>query len=209
LLDNAALAARAARLLRGLLPQLAPEWTAYLSASNPAEQRIAGWFLLAKLPGTAVDLVDPNLAYVRPVGAVGSFQGRWPDWLVAPRGVRLAPVEPPAVSGDQVCFGSCGPGKFPFRLPDFIAAEAAQAAAERGGFAPGPTVPGVSSVWEELLGYMRAHPRDPRAPEALYWLIHVSHYGTGHNRSGYRAFNLLHQRYPASTWAKQSKYYYD
>src|SRR5215831_17517223 len=209
LLDDTALAARMAQLLRALLPQLAPEWTVYLSARNRQEQRIAGWFLLVKLPGAAVDLADPNLAYVRPVGSVPSFQGRWPDWLVAPRGARLPPVAPPAVSGDQVCFGSCGPGKFPFRLPDFIAAGAAQAAAERGGFAIGVAVLGASSVWEELLDYVGAHPRDPRAPEALYWLIHVSHYGTGHNRSGYRAFNLLHQRYPGSTWAKQSKYYYD
>ena len=89
----------------------------------------------------------------------------------------------------------CGSGKFPFRLPDVIAAHAAT---ERTSFSPGPDVPGVSSVWEELLGYMRAHPRDPRAPEALYWLIHVSHYGTGDNRCGYRAFTLLHDRYPNS-----------
>jgi len=209
LLDNTAVAVRMAQLLRGLLPQLAPEWTAYSSARNRQDQRIAGWFLLAKMPGAAVDLADPNLAYVRPVGSVSSFEGRWPDWLVAPRGARPQPVEPAAVSGDQVCFGLCGPGKFPFRLPDFIAAQATQAVIERSSFAPGPKVPGVSSVWEELLDYMRDHPRDPRAPEALYWLIHVSHYGTGHNRSGYRAFNLLHERYPSSTWAKQSKYYYD
>ena len=209
LLDNTAVAVRMAQLLRGLLPQLAPEWTAYSSARNRQDQRIAGWFLLAKMPGAAVDLADPNLAYVRPVGSVSSFEGRWPDWLVAPRGARLQPVEPAAVSGDQVCFGLCGPGKFPFRLPDFIAAQATQAVIERSSFAPGPKVPGVSSVWEELLDYMRDHPRDPRAPEALYWLIHVSHYGTGHNRSGYHAFNLLHERYPSSTWAKQSKYYYD
>jgi hypothetical protein len=209
LLDNMALAARMAQLLRVLLPQLAPEWTAYLSARNREEARIAGWFLLAKLPGAAVDLAEPNLAYVRPVGSVRSFQGRWPDWLVAARGARLPPVEPSASAGDEVCFGFCGAGKFPFRLSDFITAEAPQAAAERGGFAPGPQGIGVSSVWEELLAYMRAHPRDPRAPEALYWLIRVSHYGTGHNRSGYRAFQLLHQRYPGSTWAKQSKYYYD
>jgi hypothetical protein len=59
------------------------------------------------------------------------------------------------------------------------------------------------------LPYWRDPSCCPRAPEALYWLIHVSHYGTGHNRSGYRAFMLLHERYPGSTWAKQSKYYYD
>ena len=48
----------------------------------------------------------------------------------------------------------CGRGKLPFPLPDFIAAQAAQAAIERSSFAPGPDVPGVSSVWEELLDTM-------------------------------------------------------
>jgi hypothetical protein len=27
------------------------------------------------MPGAAVDLADPNLAYVRPVGSVSSFEG--------------------------------------------------------------------------------------------------------------------------------------
>src|SRR5262249_24674901 len=128
LLDNRAVASRMAQRLHGLLPQLAPEWTAYWSARNREEQRIAGWVLLAKRPGAAVDLADPSLAYIRPVGSVSSFEGRGPDWLVAPRSARLQPVAPAAVSADEVCFGLCGSGKFHFRLPDFIAAQAEQAA---------------------------------------------------------------------------------
>jgi hypothetical protein len=209
LLENATIGDPMARLLSGLLPQLATEWTSYLSASNRDEKRIAAWFLLVKLPGAAVDLADPVRAYNRPTGSVPAFQGHWPDWRVAARGGKLPPVEPAAVSDDRVCFGLCSPGKFEFRVPDFIAAGAVQAAAERGGFAPDPSTAGLSAVWEELLGYVRAHPGDPRSPEALYWLIRVSRYGTGHNRSSYRAFQLLHERYPGSTWAKQSKYFYD
>ncbi len=67
----------------------------------------------------------------------------------------------------------------------------------------------ASSVWEAVLAYAKAHPADPRSPEALYWLVHVGHYGDGHNHSGHRAFDLLHQRYPTSAWAKKTKYYYD
>ncbi len=43
-------------------------------------------------------------------------------------------------------------------------------------------------VWEVMLDYAARHPRDPRAPEALHWLIHVGHYGQSHNHSGRRAF---------------------
>jgi hypothetical protein len=179
------------------------------SAPSRGQKRIAGWFLLAKLPGAAVDLAYPTSDYVRPVGSVRTFQGHWPDWLVAPPGRKLPPIASQRVELDQVCFGLCGPGKFAFRLADFVAAGAAQVAAERGGFAAYPNTAGVSSVWEELLDYMRAHPRDPRAPEALYWLTEVSRYGHGHDRSSYRAFKLLHERYPGSSWAKQSKYFYD
>jgi TolA-binding protein len=64
-------------------------------------------------------------------------------------------------------------------------------------------------VWEDVLSYARNHPADPRSPEALYWLVRISHYGTGHNRSSYRAWVLLHNRYPKSQWATASKYFYD
>jgi len=69
--------------------------------------------------------------------------------------------------------------------------------------------PGSSSVWEELLNYVQAHPAESRSPEALYWLVRVSRFGTGHNQSSKRAFLLLHQRYPETHWAKETKYYYD
>jgi TolA-binding protein len=66
-----------------------------------------------------------------------------------------------------------------------------------------------ASVWEEVLTYAGAHPADTRSPEALYWLVHITRYGHSHNHLSHKAFDLLHQRYPNSTWAKQTKYYYD
>ena len=60
-----------------------------------------------------------------------------------------------------------------------------------------------------MLTYLRAHPADPRAPEALYWLVHVGRFGGSHDHSGRRAFELLHARYPKSGWAQRTPYFFD
>jgi hypothetical protein len=203
LLQDMATADRLAAALRPLLPQMDNEWQAFLAAKAGQDKRFAAWFILAKIPGLDTDLRG---TYTRPQGTVADFDGHWHDWLYAAAGAP--PVPPPAIEGDIVCFGMCGPGAFPLRLPGFVADAAAQAATERGRFAPRDPSSAVS-VWEDVLTYVKAHPSDPRSPEALYWLVRVSRFGTGHNRSSYRAFLLLHQRYPASTWAKASKYFYD
>jgi hypothetical protein len=39
--------------------------------------------------------------------------------------------------------------------------------------------------------------------------VRVSRFGTGHNRSSYRAFVLLHERYPNSARAKQTTNFHD
>ena len=90
-------------------------------------------------------------------------------------------------------------------MPEFIRARANQAAHERAFFfktdhpygkPPPPTPLGAVDVWDEMLAFAKAHPTDPRIPEALHWLVHVGHFGGSHDRSGYRAFELLHARYP-------------
>ncbi len=129
----------------------------------------------------------------------------------------------PDAATDLVCLGECGRGASPLRLPDPVAAVQAQALKERAGFdqppqtfynsgptnPPRPAPPGTVSPWEEMLAWVTAHRQDPRAPEALYWLVHVGHFGGSHDHSGRRAFRLLHGRYPDSDWAKRAKFYYD
>ena len=138
---------------------------------------------------------------------------------------------------DVVCKTICGAGGFVPRLPSFLSDTAPRATAERrllpppgrytdtGGYTadrrdafpnqvdtdrnPVPAPPGATYVWDFILDYANRHPRDPRVPEALHWMIHVGHYGQSHNHSGKRAFTLLKSRYPASSWAKQNQFYYD
>ena len=153
---------RMAGLLRVLLPQLDTEWQTFLAAKPGEEKRFAAWFILAKLPGADVDLGN---GYTRPQGTVSEFDGHWHDWLYAPAGA--AAVQPPAVTGDVACFGMCGPGAFPLHLPAFAAAAADRMAQERGRFLPADAK-SARSVWEDVLSFAKAHPADPRSPEALY-----------------------------------------
>ncbi|MBS0638853.1 MAG: hypothetical protein JSS43_03210 [Proteobacteria bacterium] len=203
LMQDVGTAQRLTTVLQTLLPQLEAEWKAFLAAKTPEDRRFAAWFVLVKMPGLDVDLGG---TYTRPQGAVADFEGHWHDWLYAP--VSAAAVPAPEVKGDVVCYGMCGPGIFPFRLPAFVQASAGAVARERGQYQPANQKT-AGSVWEDLLAYAKAHPKDPRSPEALYWLIRVSRFGSGHNRSSYRAYVLLQARYKGSTWAQKSKYFYD
>jgi hypothetical protein len=222
-----------ARDLARLLPQMKGDWTAIAATPPGPAKRFAIFFAMAKIPGLDVDLVS----YTRPQGTIAKFQGYWKDWTILPRGRTLATTAPPHPSAyardgvyygdgddqddggrsDLTCLGECGLGAFPLRLPGFVAAGQAKARAERGAFVDDAYLPdgatralpkGSLNAWEELLAYARAHPDDPRAPEALYWLIHVTHLGPNNNRMSYRAFKQLHSRYPKSSWAKRAPYYY-
>ena len=186
---------------------------------------------MAKIPGLRTDLVN----YVRPEGGVAQFQRYWTDWIITPAGRSGGEASPPSLADyqqdgagvsaktpdpatDLSCLGECGLGAAPLRLPDFARADALRAAQERTRFVsfeqtygrPKPVMPvdGVA-IWDQMLAYLQAHPADPRAPEALYWLVRVGRFGGGHDHSGAKAFRLLHARYPRSAWAARTPYYYD
>ena len=127
---------------------------------------------------------------------------------------------------DLSCLGECGRGAQPLRLPDFVQRGQNRAKAERAFFVqrddtengvydevahklrePPSGPASARAVWDEMLDYAKVHPNDPRIPEALHWIVHASHFGASHNHSGRRAFQMLHQRYPQSIWAKQTKVY--
>ncbi|PZQ63558.1 MAG: hypothetical protein DI570_08460 [Phenylobacterium zucineum] len=218
-----------ARALETLLPPMAEDFRRIRTTPGGPQRRFAQLFILAKIPGVRLDLVD----YTRPEGTVAQFQYYWTDWIFLPKGRPVAPRPPPLAAyqaagrvdsdtGDAAtdlsCLGECGRGAAPLRLPEFAAALSGQAAIERGYFhrwtgtvsgEPEPTPPGGVSAWNEMLEFARANQAHALVPEALYWLVRVGRWGGSHDRSGKRAFELLHARYPQSAWAKRSPYFYD
>ncbi|MEA3038673.1 MAG: hypothetical protein QOE79_1186 [Sphingomonadales bacterium] len=219
-----------ARELVPLLPQLRGDWRAILAARPGPDKRFATFFAMAKLPGLRSNLVQ----YQRPQGGVSDFPGYWVDWTIPARpGEPAFPREGQYGAGnyywyavaegpaDLLCVEKCGLGAAPLRLPPFVQPLQARAGAEQGFFVseeaktyrlasqpPAPPPSGLR-VWEELLGWARAHPRDPRSPQAFYWLIHIGRWSDTPGHIGRRAFALLHARYPRSVWAERAPYYYD
>ena len=64
-----------------------------------------------------------------------------------------------------------------------------------------------------VMAWANAHPDDPRVPEGLYRLVRVTRYGCrtvdDNGRISKAAFEMLHKRYPASSWARQTPYWFD
>jgi hypothetical protein len=202
--------------------------TVVKTPAGPAK-RFGEFFIMAQMPGLATDLTS----YTRPSGSVASWQGNWPDWMILPKAAANGDFTPPCLlsylpdgycdtatpsgdallwpTADVVCLTYCGAGGAPMRLPGFMAATRAQAAREWKTLAQpyhdNDTL--GSPVWEEVFAYASAHPSDPRSPEALYWLVHVTRYGHTHNHLSHRAFDILHQRYATSAWTKKTPYYFD
>lgn len=223
LLRNDAAVDETARALVTLLPQVRGDWQRILRTRPGPDKRFAAIFVMAKIPSLRTDLAD----YARPYGTEPSFGGYWDDWLV--QAPRRAPAGsfPAATAYDQgiwwndassesvadlTCSGKCGDA-FPVHLAPFAAPLQAAALHERDALRTHAGLPkgvtGGTTLWESALAWVAAHPRDPRAAEALYRLNRVGRWGGGANHLSKRAFRLLHARYPGTIWAKRSPYYYD
>ncbi|WP_442679382.1 hypothetical protein ACSBM8_18095 [Sphingomonas sp. ASY06-1R] len=222
--DDAAIDQLAAELAV-LLPAIRQDWLTIRHTPPGPAKRFAEFFVLAKIPGMSPDFAG----YTRPEGTPRQWQGDWWDWMILPRPAR-ARIDPPDASRynlwesrqsadqahpDLVCGAYCGASGFPLHLPQFAIEAQPRARVERSRLLfynddnKAKLPPGSVSAWASLLEYARAHPRDPRSPEACYWLIRITRWRTAHDRIGYKAFRLLHTVHPRSIWTKRSPLYFD
>src|SRR5262249_24428210 len=61
------------------------------------------------------------------------------------------------------------------------------------------------------LTYAKAHPNDPRVPDALAWTVKCTHYGMTDDQTqkiSKEAFAVLHTKYPTNPWTKKTPYWY-
>jgi len=96
-----------------------------------------------------------------------------------------------------------------YQFPDFLDQAQQKIAAEEWqqlsnlGAAP-------SYLSRHVLDWAQKHPDDPRVPEALHLAVRSTRYGCVDAATSYskQAFQLLHRRYPDSSWAKKTPYWY-
>jgi len=100
-------------------------------------------------------------------------------------------------------------GKDEPAAPFLSAAEQAQADAEWEKLKELPTAP--NWLAGQALDWAGRNPDDARIPEALHLAVRATRYGCTNQGSGEyskRAFDLLHRRFPASQWTKETPYWY-
>ena len=71
--------------------------------------------------------------------------------------------------------------------------------------------PAANYLGGVAIAYARAHPDDPRVPEALYRVVRATYYGCTDDNTGKvskEAFDLLHGRYPKSPWTEKTPYWF-
>jgi len=63
----------------------------------------------------------------------------------------------------------------------------------------------------QVLAYAKDHEDDQRVPQALHLAVRATHFGCTNaetTRLSKAAFNFLHEHYPKSEWATETRYYY-
>jgi len=185
-----------ARSLAGRLAELQPAVAAglrdYLAQTDPAA-RFAAVFLMLRDPGFDL-MVRQGWPRETPIGKIDDFRDNWWDWGRAVGG-RFDEAKPDAAVH--------APAKF---LPPAEQAQAAKEAANlkaAAEFAP-------DYLGQQALAWARQHPDDPRVPEALHLVVRATRFGnTGSNNIVSKAaFQLLHAKYPKSTWTAQTPFWY-
>ena len=197
---------------------LAADLAAYRTADAGAARVFAASFAILRWPGLRPYVVGglsrlsaplPDLPAPTGLDGIDDFRQNWwcqprpgstdtgsPVWVhdyygvgVTPRGgLALVDAGPPAFLAD---------------------AERRAAASQWTAIRTLPTAPNY--LVAQVLAWVRAHPRDPRAAESLALAVRATRYGCvdGDTSALSRAaFQLLHARYPTTPWARQTKYWY-
>ena len=205
------------KVCRGLVPileQLAPELKGdlrrYVSAPNRPSRRFAAVFTILRFPGLHL-YVGAGPARRTPLARIDNLRENWWCRLPAQGGSRIYM----GVRNYRMEIAFQTPLKmiYPQKELDYPAflslAQKAEAAAEWEQLSALETAPNHLS--RQVLEWAQSHREDPRVPQALHLAVKATRYGCTDEQTGRHskaAFRLLHRRYPHSSWAKKTKYWY-
>jgi hypothetical protein len=197
LLDDRETADQAAVLLQEIYPQLKEFLSAYEKAATPDARRFAAAFVSLKFPGLR-PFVSAGIGRTTALQEVDSYRDNY--WCAEPAKPQNVPM------------GEDEAGKTkakPMPPPEFLNASRTLAASQFAALQALGTAPNyfcrIAIAWTEK------NPADPRAPEALHLAVRSTRFGCTDDQTGRwskAAYDLLHRRYPNTTWAKNTKYWF-
>ncbi|HVS20202.1 MAG TPA: hypothetical protein VHD88_00065 [Pyrinomonadaceae bacterium] len=199
LLDDRDNAAQAAVVLGTVNPELKESLAAYQRAATPEAKRFSVAYLSLKFPGLR-PYVTAGVGRATPVNEIDSYRDNW--WC----------AEPPTSMSGAAWQGEDETQKAnarPLALPEFLKPSQSLAAKQLATLEALGT--GPNYLCRTAIDWTNQNPTDPRAPEALHLAVKATRYGCTDKDTGRwskAAFDLLHRRYPNSSWAKETKYWF-
>jgi hypothetical protein len=197
LIDERETASQAAVLLQEFYPQLKDSLSAYQNAATPEARRFSAAFLSLKFPGLR-PYATAGIGRTTPIEEIDSFRDNW--WCTEP---------PPPLSGPMGEDEEAKAKAKPVPTPEFLNSAKTQGATQFAAVQALGTAPNylcrIAIAWAEK------NPADPRAPEALHLAVRSTRFGCTDAETGRwskAAYDLLHRRYPNTTWAKNTKYWF-
>jgi hypothetical protein len=193
-------ARKLAERLAKLKPALAAEMRTWLAEKVPAAAQFTAVFLMLRAPGLE-PVIREGSGRETPVMKSDIFRDNW--WLLQPLNQAYDGEHNHQALFDLYPGGQFGPTGF---LPEAQTAAAAKEWQQLNQRAQNS----VNYLCAQTLDWARAHPEDPRVPQALHLDVEATHYGPSDKSSSYsrQAFDLLHRRYPDSEWTRKTKYWY-
>ena len=215
LLGEAAIAQSIGPALETLVPALGPNIRSYNSAKTPDEQNFAVILAALRFPGLRPFITTPER--LTPIERIDDFRDNWwgtegpqctpsffyshigqPGYSPLPHWPQIGPALQTVYPGGKV-----NPPAF---LTPNEQAEAAREWERLISISPAPNyLASVAVTWA------KAHPSDPRVPEALALAVKSTRFGCVGPKTGElskAAFDLLHSGYPKSRWTEQTKYWF-
>jgi hypothetical protein len=197
LLDDRESALEAAPVLQSYYPELKEFLAAYQRATTPDARRFAAAFMALKYPGLR-PFVSTGIGRSTSFNEIDSYRDNY--WCAEP---------PPPLGGAPSDEEEEGSKAKTITPPEFLKGSQATAARQFAALQSLGTAPNF--LCRTAIAWTEKNPNDPRSPEALHLAVRSTRYGCTDQETGQlskAAFDLLHKRYPNTTWARNTKYWF-
>jgi hypothetical protein len=198
LLGDTKTADELAPLLAQVVPPMSELLKSYQLSSDPNEKRFSAIYAWLKTPGLE-PVVDAGVGRESPLYEQDQYRDNW--WC----GSAYSPAT--AEENREVLQFTAVTTAPP---PPFLSAQDAdKGAKERAALAKFGASPNY--IAQQVIQWANAHADDSRVPEALHLAVKTTRYGCTDKDSprwSKAAFDLLHRKYPNSSWAKKTPYWF-
>lgn len=198
-------------------PESRPSVQAYDAAKTRAARRFAAVLTALRFPGLQPFVLTYKRAEwggITPLSQINNYRNNWwgtqgPECTRSAYNARSGYINAPPWPTISPVIQSIYPGgkiNPPAFLSERDRAEAAREWQRLMAISPAPDY-----LSTQALAWAKAHPSDPRNPEALALAVRSTRFGCTDERTGElskAAFDLLHRRDPNSSWAKNTKYWF-